>query len=64
MLLRLTQASQKEFMPMLERWGVWVPGYIGGYFRGVDAWKQVSYQITMKTSKLYSDSNMGLHSML
>lgn len=33
---------QKEFLPSLERWGVWVPGSVGGYFRSVDAWKEVS----------------------
>jgi benzoate 4-monooxygenase len=32
---------QKEFIPQLERWGVWIPGTVGGYFRSVQAWKGV-----------------------
>lgn len=33
---------QKEFFPQLDRWGVYVPGYVGDYFRKVQAWKNVS----------------------
>lgn len=32
---------QKEFLPQMEQLGVYVPGFIGGYFRDVCAWKQV-----------------------
>lgn len=28
-------------MPILEKWGVYIPGTIGGYFRDVQAWKKV-----------------------
>ncbi|KAF3074577.1 putative sterigmatocystin biosynthesis P450 monooxygenase [Trichoderma lentiforme] len=30
----------KEFVPLLENWGIYVPGYIGSYFRKVHAWKK------------------------
>lgn len=30
----------KEFVPQLERWGIWVPGSVGATFRKVDAWKR------------------------
>ncbi len=30
-------------MPQLEEWGPYVPGYVGGYFRDVQAWKNVSH---------------------
>ena len=33
--------TQKEFIPQLEKWGVLVPGTVGGYFRSVQAWKGV-----------------------
>ncbi|OPB42774.1 hypothetical protein A0O28_0084100 [Trichoderma guizhouense] len=32
--------SEKEFVPLLENWGIYVPGYIGSYFRKVHAWKK------------------------
>lgn len=32
---------QKEFVPQMEQYGVYVPGTVGGYFRDVRAWKQV-----------------------
>jgi len=28
-------------MPILEKWGVYIPGKIGGRFRDVQAWKEV-----------------------
>jgi hypothetical protein len=33
--------AQKEFFPQLEKWGVYIPGPIGGYFRAVGKWKKV-----------------------
>jgi len=35
----------KEFVPQLERWGPYVPGYIGGYFRDVQTWKQFAVSL-------------------
>ena len=35
----------KEFMPSLEKWGPQIPGYVGGYFRDVQAWKQYAVKI-------------------
>ncbi|KAH8897412.1 cytochrome P450 [Thozetella sp. PMI_491] len=35
----------KEFLPVLERWGVLVPGYVGNCFRGVDKWKKYAMKI-------------------
>ena len=33
-------------MPQLERWGVWIPGSVGGNFRKVESWKKVSTSLT------------------
>ncbi|KAL6788033.1 benzoate 4-monooxygenase [Trichoderma afarasin] len=35
----------KEFVPLLENWGIYVPGYIGSYFRKVHAWKKMAIGI-------------------
>lgn len=35
----------KELVPALEQWGPYVPGYVGGYFRKVQEWKQLAVQI-------------------
>lgn len=39
---------QKEFIPSLERWGPYVPGTVGGYFRDVQAWKDYAVDIVRK----------------
>ncbi len=38
------RSRQKEFMPQLEQWGLYVPGRVGGYFRDVQTWKKVRGQ--------------------
>lgn len=38
----------KEFFPILERWGVVVPGYIGSNFRAVNTWKKYAEGIIQK----------------
>ncbi|KAH8812687.1 benzoate 4-monooxygenase [Xylogone sp. PMI_703] len=35
----------KEFVPQLERWGPYVPGYVGEYFRQVRKWKTLALSI-------------------
>ncbi|KEF58607.1 uncharacterized protein A1O9_06533 [Exophiala aquamarina CBS 119918] len=35
----------KELMPILEKWGVYIPGRIGGRFRDVQAWKKYAIEI-------------------
>ncbi|KAK7224843.1 hypothetical protein V2G26_012846 [Clonostachys chloroleuca] len=35
----------KEFLPVLERWGVLVPGYVGNCFRGVNKWKKYAMNV-------------------
>lgn len=35
-------------MPSLERWGPYVPGKVGGYFRDVQAWKLYAVEIVQR----------------
>ncbi|KAL7653030.1 cytochrome P450 [Aspergillus phoenicis ATCC 13157] len=39
----------KEFFPQLDRWGVYVPGYVGDYFRKVQAWKNYSVNLIQRS---------------
>ncbi|BCS06667.1 benzoate 4-monooxygenase [Aspergillus luchuensis IFO 4308] len=39
----------KEFLPQLDRWGVYVPGYVGDYFRKVQAWKNYSVNLIKRS---------------
>lgn len=41
----------KEFMPSLEKWGPQIPGYIGGYFRDVQAWKRYAVKVVQNCRK-------------
>ncbi|PWY89842.1 cytochrome P450 [Aspergillus heteromorphus CBS 117.55] len=39
----------KELVPHLDKYWVYVPGYIGGYFRKVQAWKKYSVNLIQKS---------------
>ncbi|PYI02316.1 cytochrome P450, partial [Aspergillus sclerotiicarbonarius CBS 121057] len=39
----------KEFFPQLDQWGVYVPGYVGDYFRQVQEWKNYSVSLITRS---------------
>ncbi|OOF90885.1 hypothetical protein ASPCADRAFT_10335 [Aspergillus carbonarius ITEM 5010] len=44
-----TYIYKKEFFPQLDRWGVYVPGYVGDYFRQVQEWKKYSVNLIKRS---------------
>ncbi|KAI8660037.1 hypothetical protein NCS56_01222300 [Fusarium sp. Ph1] len=38
----------KEFLPQMEQFGVYVPGFVGGYFREVYAWKKYALELIVQ----------------
>ncbi|KAJ4307786.1 hypothetical protein N0V84_012495, partial [Fusarium piperis] len=47
----MKSAPQKEFVPQMEQFGIYVPGAIGGYFRDVCAWKQYALELIGETRR-------------
>lgn len=54
----------KEFVPQLERWGPYVPGRVGGYFRDVRLWKEYCVSILRRCRQMEGMSMPFLQNVL
>ncbi|PYH94886.1 cytochrome P450 [Aspergillus ellipticus CBS 707.79] len=41
-------SHEKQLIPRVEKWWIYVPGYVGDYFRKVQAWKKYSVNLIQK----------------